>query len=375
MIKRNIISTLIAVFCLTSSSLAWSAMCGYAPSNSSGNGPLVASIPLQASTITVGRDVPLGKEVLRQTFQVSGKIDLQCDREVWANIQYALPTIPLGKSSWVGSPYAGNVYKTDVPGIGVAITHLGTVMPSNRDMVLCSGNVSQCTNTITSFVNPIVLSFIKIGEVAPSTISGASLPTIRVDVTEKESGNRITLGSFSYVGAVNVVSATCLTPDVPVNLGSHQIGAGTLGPEKTTPFVAFDIVLSNCPAFAGYAAEQWSSAGTGQICQEKACMPSGMSATNSLRFRLDPMYGSDFPTKGIVKLDGVEGSATGVGIEISRPAGGSVVPIGTFVYGPGVTGVDGATYKIPLRARYVQTESKVTPGPANSSVMFTIDYQ
>ncbi|WLI32614.1 fimbrial protein [Pseudomonas sp. FP818] len=33
------------------------------------------------------------------------------------------------------------------------------------------------------------------------------------------------------------------------------------------------------------------------------------------------------------------------------------------------------SYTIPLRARYLQTASKVTPGPANASATFTIIYQ
>jgi type 1 fimbria pilin len=35
---------------------------------------------------------------------------------------------------------------------------------------------------------------------------------------------------------------------------------------------------------------------------------------------------------------------------------------------------EGASYVIPLKARYIQTESSITAGPANATATFTINY-
>lgn len=81
------------------------------------------------------------------------------------------------------------------------------------------------------------------------------------------------------------------------------------------------------------------------------------------------------PSREVSSTTSGPAAATGVGVQIAN-ASNTPVQFNTLM-SSGVTPTDvvNANYNIPLQARYIQILLGVTPGPANTSVMFTINYQ
>ena len=147
-----------------------------------------------------------------------------------------------------------------------------------------------------------------------------------------------------FTGGPTFTLLSCVTPDILVDLGRHQSNEFT-GINATTPMVDFDIKLNSCPA--------------------------GM---NFIKYRIDPATIVTMSAQSVVALDATS-TATGVGIQLLDGAG-AVHPLGAGTdrtFG-GYNPTTGGSYTIPLKARYYQTSPGVTPGQANTTMMFTMTY-
>lgn len=328
------------------------------------------TVALIGSNITVGRDVPLGTVLFKQTFTAHRLSWVRCDPGDYNRTRSRTLSTPLPLSNWSGE-YAGKVYESGVPGIGVYLASEGEALPDAEVSGNCGEGVRFC-------VQPPELGFdlflIKTGDVLPGTIQGSSLPSMQNDWISPT--NTLILQRVNFIGSMNVVSRTCVTPDVNVPLGTRSVnefaGVGT-----GTPWQNFQISLNNCPAFHGtfpgspnpiFDANDNTSDELGR-------------ASNILRFRLDPTDGVIDAAQGIISLtpapSGFLPAATGIGIQIATGDAVPVpVPLATLRQsGVVTTTTEGASYVIPLKARYIQTAASMTPGPANGAVVFTIDYQ
>lgn len=335
-----------------------------------GYSALIRTMSLQGGNITVGRDIPLGTEVFRQTFMASPGVNLSCSGGAY-NIETrrGLPVTPLPLSSWTGSPYGGKVYQTGVPGLGVAIWFSGNALPSSTNQTNCSAGPGDC-NWNLQYTLAFDVSFIKIGEVSPGTILGSQLPTMN---SQYVSSNALEIERVNMSGSLNVVARTCDTPDVTVEMGSHKTSEFS-GAGSSTSWKDFSILLNNCPAFygtyGGVAGPDWYSDGT---------VIMGGSNANIIKLRLDPTQAAIDPAQGILAINssapGDGTAATGIGLQMADNTS-SPVALATIL-GSGITpqAIDGASYSIPLKARYIQTADAVTPGPANATAIFTINYQ
>lgn len=334
-----------------------------------GTSTMVRTQPLLGGNLTVGRDVPLGAEIYRQTFQAANSVRLSCSAGLY-NIETrrGLPVKPLALSSWAGTPWAGNVYQTGVPGIGIAIWYAGNALPFTGNGTNCGGGVNACVWNIQGTL-AFDISFIKIGEVSPGTIQGAQLPTVD---QRWQSSNNIELSRVNFSGAINIVSRTCSTPDVSVPMGTYRLNEFS-GKNSFTPWKDFSIALNNCPAFHGYyqgTGPRWLSDGSSNNLDSRK--------NNVLQVRLDPTRAAITPNLGIMSLNpsapGEDPAATGVGLQVAD-SHGAPLPLATL-RASGITprAVEGASYTIPLKARYIQTEDSLTAGPANATATFTINY-
>ncbi|NWC96540.1 MULTISPECIES: fimbrial protein [unclassified Pseudomonas] len=332
-------------------------------------GSLVRTQPLLGGNLTVGRDVPLGAEIYRQTFTSPVTFTITCTAGIY-NIETrrTLPVTPLALSSWVGTPYGGNVYQTGVPGIGVAIWFSGHALPYSNTDINCGGGTAACNVTIGNGIF-IDMSFIKIGDVSPGTIQGASLPTM---LQQRISSNTLEIQRVNFSGSINIVSRTCSTPDVNVPMGSHMLSEFS-GPNTFTPWKDFAIALNNCPAFNGYyqdSGPRWASDGTVSNLDARK--------NNVLQVRLDPTRAPINAALGILSLNpsapGDDPAATGVGVQVGDSTGAPLVLANLRSSGITTRAEEGASYSIPLSARYIQTESDITAGPANATATFTINY-
>ncbi|WP_027923726.1 fimbrial protein [Pseudomonas sp. URMO17WK12:I12] len=334
-----------------------------------GGGPVIRTMPLLGGNITVGRDVPLGAEIYRQTFNIVSPSLLSCSPGLY-NVQTRreLPVRPLPLSTWAGSPWGGNVYQTGVPGIGVAIWHAGTPMPFNSDAINCGGGTAFCVYSLQGTL-AYDMSFIKIGDVSPGTIQGSQLPTTS---QTRVASNSVEVMRVNVSGNINIVSRTCSTPDVAVPMGSHILSEFS-GKNTFTPWKDFSIALNNCPAFNGYyqnTGPRWLSDGTSNNLDSRK--------NNVLQVRLDPTRAAITPNQGIMSLNpsapGDGPAATGVGLQVADN-NGTPLPLATLrASGIIPRAVEGASYLIPLKARYIQTEDSITAGPANATATFTINY-
>ncbi|WP_458722451.1 fimbrial protein [Pseudomonas brenneri] len=341
--------------------------------------PVDGSMPLQISAITVGRDVPLGAEVYRQTFQVaSGQSPIvECKYpplDMFA--EYTLTNS--SRANWSSGPYANKVYKTNIDGLGVAFKINSLVMPGRGAKF--STNTKDCkfsspcpvfTHNLTHFE----LILVKIGDVKPGVLRGGALPAVQLFL------NVNTLKVLGYyveiAGTIQIVSRTCSTPDVVVPMGTHQTKEFT-GLNSASGWQNFSIDLNNCPAFHGtYSTNvpSWTS--------QSGTYPSGVGTSgsrdnNSLMFRIDAARVAINAPNGVLSLDpsATDGApaASGVGIQIATP-NNAPVPFGKNQSSGLSLRTSEGSYSIPLRARYLQTEKQVTPGPANASATFTITYQ
>jgi type 1 fimbria pilin len=210
--------------------------------------------------------------------------------------------------------------------------------------------------------------------VSPGTIQGSSLPSLQLDWISPT--NTLVLQRVNFIGSLNVVARTCITPDVNVPLGSHSVGEfGAVG--TGTQWMPFQISLNNCPAFHGTFPGSPNPVfdANGDTSTEQG------RTSNVLSFRLDPTDGVVDAPNGIISLTptpvGFLPAATGIGIQIGTADAAPVpIPLSTIrASGIVTTATEGASYIIPLKARYIKTASVLTPGPANGAVVFTIDYQ
>ncbi|WP_422421436.1 fimbrial protein [Pseudomonas sp. GZD-222] len=341
--------------------------------------PPDGTMPLQISAITVGRDVPLGTEVFRQTFMVaaSQRATVICEFAPFQRgFEYTVSAV-YTKANWSSGPYANKVYKTDIPGIGVAFKNeRDGVLPmtTGKSPVTCTAGY-RCVQPVSHEKSSFELILIKISDVSPGLLRGNRLPQLTLQGIFGDA--RMLLYRVNHSGNIQIVANTCKTPDVVVPMGTHLSKTFTrVG--SATGWKDFNITLNNCPPFHGTYAEDassWISQGGKKPGGDGY---PGYPTQNNLQLRIDPARPAINASNGVLSLDPSGSStapaATGIGVQI---ADGNSIPL------PLATVRDSnvylrdyeSNYTIPLRARYLQTSSKVTPGPANASAVFTLSYQ
>lgn len=331
-------------------------------------------VPLIGGDITVGRDVPVGTVIFKQVFFSSNLASrVTCEPGIYNNVRdRKLTSTPLPLLSWPGAN-SGKLYESGVPGIGVYLFSEWKALPDYHTFENCGGGSEFCIS------NPELgfeIFLIKTGDVSPGVIHGALLPSMQTDWKSPE--NALVLQRVGFAGTINVVSRTCLTPDVNVALGTHSTSKFS-GVGSGSAWKDFKITLNNCPAFHGTFPGPPSNPppqfdATGDVGTEQGRAP------NVLGFRLDPTDGILDAVNGIISLtpapSGYLPAATGIGIQIGT---GDVTPVPvplSTIHSSGIvtTATEGGSYAIPLSARYVQTASAIKPGPANGALVFTIEY-
>ncbi|WP_425251629.1 fimbrial protein [Janthinobacterium sp. NFX145] len=344
--------------------------------------PAKGSMPFQASAISVGREVPVGTEVYRQTYRArSGQtVTLDCLYAPFQMFTELTVDTSSALAAWSTGKYANKVYKTSIEGLGVVFNSTGGLLPRRT-----SSQPSTCTpgyrciipfadsNTNTGPAN-FELILIKIGAVTPGVLSGSSLPIVSLF---GNFGDARMLGfQMGISGNLQIVSRTCSTPDVTVPMGTYKSKDFT-GINSSSGWKDFAIRLNDCPAFhgtVGKTAASWlsdsgnSPGGTGT---------KGVREMNSLRYRIDPVRTAISLGNGVLSLDpsapGRPSAATGIGLQIATQAT-STLSLASLESSGLILSFFERSYSIPLRARYLQTGSRVTPGPANASATFTISY-
>lgn len=366
--KKIIVSLLLGMLAMCTYNVSAAMVCKYA----SGFAAINASVPLQAQNITVGSDLVNGTELYSQDFEPSSLPTIACTSsqtsyKVYKDFAYTATPLPL--SNWSGSPYAGKIYKTGLPGIGVVVINQGNPLPTRYIARTIS---ADNTFALSNIFRSVEIKFIKIGPVSAGTIRGSDLPSVKIDFTtegsDNDAANIIRLESLSFSGVVNIVAQTCQTPDVNVSMGVFDINKTFKGVGTVSQWHDASIRLTNCPQFHGVKGSgTYSDNGTA----------SNTIPLNQISLALTPNTSIIDGAKGIMGLKTGVGTASGVGIQLAYGKVSDASPTTVNFNSPKsyVMPNDNYTNRIfPLVARYIQTESLVKPGRADATATFTINY-
>jgi hypothetical protein len=304
-------------------------------------GTLQTSMPLLGVNLTVGRDIRLGSEVYRQTFQVPVPTGVVCSPGVYkSTLIRGLPVTPLPLSAWSGAPYAGKVYESGVPGIGVVVWVAGIALPFNQARDNCGGGTEECYVPYQDGM-AFDLSFIKIGEVSPGTIMGSSLPTMD---QKWLSTNTLDIQHISLSGVINVVSRTAthrmfrsawVYGNFARSQGSAASSLGRTLPSRCSTARLFTVFIE--------AQDPVGSA----MEPSRVWTPEPITL---LRYRLDPTQAPVDAPNGVIGLNPSspgESPAAGVGIQITEVSE-SPVPLSTL-RDSGITtaAIECGSYSVP----------------------------
>lgn len=325
---------------------------------SDGDRPLVNIANLNGS-ITVGPDVPVGAEIFRATYYAGPTNQVTCNPGPIDRIrQYT--ALPYRASAYVHPNY-GTVYETNVPGVGVAVWYSGQGFPITTEG---ETNLPPPTAFLLWPQQSYDVSLIKIGPISPGTVTGASLPQFEYRMTGVN--RNVLIWSGRVQGSLNIVSRTCTASDVPVNLGIHQMSEiPSMG--TATGWVDVPVVLRDCPAFFGRYRGNLTT-GTVQTANGRV--------DNRIRYRVDPVTAVVDRARSIMALqdDGVNMTATGIGIQIGTAADESVGFSAMRDSGLALTEANNAQYTLMLRARYYRLSAAASSGQANGAATITLEY-
>lgn len=336
-------------------------------------------LQLTPSNISAGPDLPLGSVIYRGTWQDKSHTDqIVCNTNMstvdYGQIRHELgiDSAPSPLSSWTGSPFSGKVYTTNVPGIGIAVWYAGTSVTTTSPLVLQEYTIQVDSSTLPrtfGYWTTFDISLIKIGETPPGNyvIDSSSFPVTKLYYTAKDNvaGFPIIVRRIGFSGVLNVSAQTCTTPDVNVDLSTHHISELSGG--GVTPWVGFNIQLTNCPIYKGYYG--------GGNPVDLVAGTYNSPTNNQFGIRLTPVDNIINATDGIMAVTPTANSATGVGIQVAIDETGSKTPFNfsqekiytSVLNGPSVI-------NIPMAARYIKTGTTITPGRADGKITYTINY-
>lgn len=357
------------------------------------------TVPLSPPVISAGADIPVGTVLYQGSWLMKNTI-MECQwaqadvgKSFWYSSSTLITNAPLPLSNLATGPFAGAVYQTNIPGIGVAISRssAGNPVLPNRPAVTTDveNPIRQVSNELGGANNfsgsTRYVSLIKTGPITPGsfTLSGANLPSIKTMIepavnshpgSVAVTGLPFTFYNINFQGTLTVSTQTCTTPVVAVYMGSYDINEylGQMG--AATPWIDASINLTGCPTFHGF----YNATNTTSLMNYNTGLATVSNAlNNNLGVRLTPATSVIDSANGVMAIDStVSGAASGVGIQIGWGEKSQAPTLFNFAAEQTVTlPKDGTpTIRIPLSARYIQTAANPTPGKANGKVVFTINY-
>jgi type 1 fimbria pilin len=354
--------------------------------------PFMQSISIN-TTSYVGNELPIGSVITRIDFKNTGSsiLPVICQQNSPTNVLYeniVLTSSPFGSPITMADGKI--VYPTNISGVGVSLStnrvslaYLSTTTPIKflTYDTLIRGRFAVQTH--------IIVELIKTGTiVSGSHVDAASFPGIHTYADpgphSPAVGLPMDIGTTTFNGTINFISSTCTTPNVDVDMGTHSIGQNTFsGVGSATRWVDASILLQHCPTFPGRFSGDVDASGAARSYGylDAFAMPTLLTVS------LTPMGNTS--SDGKIEVDAVGSSgaaARGVAIQLgyypSRGRDPREPPPELIFWTPGASWDmrpeenDGRSdMKIPISARYIQTENTVTPGPANARVTFNIDYK
>lgn len=273
-------------------------------------------------TITLPRDAPDDTLLYSETRTIPYTTFSCTTSELWGlKVDPGRGKEPASRTSVFPIGTSGLAYRVQVKlrsGMGYVYS-LGTLQAGSYNI---EGNV--------------VLEVVKAGSLSPSNVVKPGALGTMLYGTQ-------TFLDLSLSKAINVVAASCETPDVSVPMGDEYKLDDFGGPGTTTRAVPFNIRLNNCPK--------------------------GIAKVNYQLQALTPVIDA---AQGVVGLNSAS-SAVGIGLQI-KDDNGLPVPLNKP---RAFTGYDtsGGNFLIPLSASYYRLATpSLKAGSADSEVTFIMSY-
>lgn len=316
----------------------------FASSCSGGNQAFTVTLP---GSVSVPRDAPIGTLLTSWYYSTSNSNLYSCrgtNDAIGGRGAVAYFTSPTALSVSGPSGASVTVYQTNVAGVGIAVA--GSIYIGYAGWSSWNGFTSTYDGPIWTPLsgNYSVGVQVAIALVKTANITGGVVPGVVVlNFAPYTSGGTQTGQRDTFaITPVTIVPLACTTPNVTVPLGTHAPSEmGSVG--ATTTAVSFNVSLNNCPA-----------------------------GLNSIQYRIDPVTAVVNSAQSIVSLD-ASSSASGVAVQLLNAAGSAAFPLSTYQTFSGYSKSTGGSYSIPFKARYYRTGT-ITPGTANTSMTFTMQY-
>lgn len=330
----------------------------------------------------VGNDMDIGSALYRVKMTTSSTVGVSCDSAFSLQSYIYVSAAPSGSPVTMNTVYGtAPVYPTNVAGVGVIVF---ATNPSGGNLFFTDKKASAAAifsqTSAGDAGQNIAFDFalVKTGSIASgSVVNPASFPHISwwIPTYPGYYGLAIGLLNYSFTGSIPLITQTCTTPDVTVNLGQHDMAEEFKGKGAITKWIDSSIILRNCPTFSGYHAIN----GADQHILDSGSLTGTLKNSNFFTISLKS---ANPVTNNIIDIDSGSDSASGVGVQLGYSDNLDADPLSpTQLWSENAqwditSPTDGrSTIKIPLAARYYQTANTVTPGKANASVTFNIDYK
>lgn len=352
--------------------------------------PVFTRSMIVTGNIFVGPDMPIGSVVYQGQIDYNNKaLNYGCagdfsedpNRVIWFAERQELKILSTAGTPVTRPGIPSNVFRTNNPGLGIvfyANRNKENTLPLGIPKLSWEGQRELNGNrkAIRYYAAPILhYSIIKIGPIQPGTFDLTNIARMQLDVNYPDK-NQIDAPGFpivaSYIeisGSITVTSSSCKTQDYTVELGKHE--TSTL-PNKgsTTKWINSDIILTNCPAFRGYY-----SGGKGNVYTSEVGQTFPERDPNEIKVTIKPVNPTIPEYPGTFKVNDVPGAAKGVGIQLAfGDVSEDFVKFNTpTTFAQPITEKTG-TVSIPLRARYIRVDDRLSAGSANGAATFMIEY-
>lgn len=340
------------------------------------------SIP-SGKKITIDADAPIGTVFFEHFISAQSGQNFKCKTAGNYTLQgghvYGVggQTVAMsggGLASQSGATYP--VYKTNIPGIGLVARYSGNAFPYWWNAYSYTNGVLNYTSSMTQVFDIDIVKYgdipagsrtVNIDSTVISSINSVARVSGSSNTTRLPNGDVIMASFILSPSTFEIVSGTCDTPDVAVNLGTRSLSDShnKEGGKFVTPWVDASIRLINCPVFYGTGERGSNKDIVRDNVMTVALIPGNPTTSN----------------EGIMPVDAGGQAAGGVGIQMAYGTSVSSQLV-DFSSGKGtktytMSSTQGSTFTIPLMARYRQTASSVSDinaGKANGRVTYLINY-
>lgn len=255
-------------------------------------------------------------------------------------------------NNYTASELGNNIYKTNIPGIGLRLYREGeggrikTFYPHTLPF---SGHSKL-------YLDPGYFSVEVIRLPGPTGAGRLNAGLYSIYYADSTGPSKPVLTSHVYGDGITIVNSTCSidagSRDITVDMGSAASkdfsGVGSTLNEKK-----FNIRL-NC---VGGNESKWS--------QKRGDV--------SLAFYYTP--NERWGNQGVIQPERNQSAAQGVGIQLLSDKENTPVKNGDYVYAGRLQEFTSSTINIPMKARFYQTENKITGGSVSALTTFTVVYQ